>query len=175
MAMYPVFNLIASTGIGYIVNIVGQWGILNMGLLLLTFSTSLYGFAFNVGILILASALHGICLSMVHISSLSLLSNFPERLTEGSAGIEIWSGIGSIIGPPIGGLIYPHYGITGIFFCVSLFPLLVFISVLCMRIYVIDIKMLEKYDISSPRRKITMKSVASSKEVKQGAILTAFN
>lgn len=67
----------------------GRWKVLLAGLLTLAVSTALYGVAPSVAFLFLASGLHGGALSLVHVSSLGLLSAFPERITESMAGIEV--------------------------------------------------------------------------------------
>lgn len=67
----------------------GRWKVLLAGLLTLAVSTALYGIAPSVAFLFLASGLHGAALSLVHVSSLGLLSAFPERITESMAGIEV--------------------------------------------------------------------------------------
>lgn len=60
-----------------------------MGLVTLTVATMMYAVAPGVIWLYVASGLHGASLSLIHISSLALLSAFPERLTESMAGIEV--------------------------------------------------------------------------------------
>ena len=49
------------------------------------------------------------------------------------AGLEIWSGVGLILGPPIGGLIYPSLGVPGVFLSLSLFPLAMLLAVPSLR------------------------------------------
>lgn len=59
------------------------------GLATLSVATALYGLASTVPWLYIASGLHGASLSLVHVSSLGLLSAFPEHITESMAGIEV--------------------------------------------------------------------------------------
>ncbi|KAG5189338.1 major facilitator superfamily domain-containing protein [Tribonema minus] len=134
MAVYPAFNLLASPWVGYVANRAGRWNMLMAGLALLTCATALYGAAPSVAALQLASALHGTSLSLIHVSSLSLLSSFPARLTEGMAGIEIWSGVGLVLGPPLGGCLYPYVGVPGVFVCLSVLPLLLLVAMPAMRL-----------------------------------------
>jgi hypothetical protein len=51
------------------------------------------------------------------------------RLTEAMAGIEIWSGCGLVLGPPIGGTIYPSFGVPGVFLTLSIFPAVMLLTV----------------------------------------------
>lgn len=67
----------------------GRLGVLLMGLVTLTVATMMYAVAPRVIWLYVASGLHGASLSLIHVSSLALLSAFPERLTESMAGIEV--------------------------------------------------------------------------------------
>ncbi|CAN0476425.1 unnamed protein product, partial [Discosporangium mesarthrocarpum] len=70
----------------------GRWEVLLVGLILLAVSTASYGLAGSVAGLYVASGLHGAALSFVHVSSLALLSTFPDRLTESMGGIEVSGG-----------------------------------------------------------------------------------
>ncbi|CAB1114997.1 unnamed protein product [Ectocarpus sp. CCAP 1310/34] len=88
MAAYPAVNLAASPLVGWVMNRYGRWKSLFAGLLLLTVATALYGLASSVTWLYIASGLHGASLSFIHVSSLGLLSAYPDRLTESMAGIE---------------------------------------------------------------------------------------
>ena len=63
------------------------------GLVILAVATALYGLAVSIPGVYIASGLHGAALSFIHVSSLGLLSTFPERTTESMAGIEV-SGAG---------------------------------------------------------------------------------
>lgn len=70
----------------------GRYGRVNAlltGLVTLALATALYGAASSVFWLFVASGLHGTSLSFIHISSLALLSAFPDRITEGMGGIEV--------------------------------------------------------------------------------------
>lgn len=67
----------------------GRVNALLTGLVTLAVATMLYGAAQSVFWLFVASGLHGTSLSLIHISSLALLSAFPDRITEGMAGIEV--------------------------------------------------------------------------------------
>eukprot|EP00903_Cladosiphon_okamuranus_P007946 g7671.t1 len=122
MAAYPAVNLATSPLVGWIMNRYGRWNSLLAGLVILTVATSLYGLASSVMGLYVASGLHGASLSFIHVSSLGLLSVFPNRLTESMAGIEIWSGVAAIVGPPLGCLVVPHGGVSSIFLMVALAP-----------------------------------------------------
>lgn len=67
----------------------GRWKTLFAGLVVLAVATAMYGMATSVFGLYVASGLHGASLSFIHISSLGLLSAFPDRTTESMAGIEV--------------------------------------------------------------------------------------
>eukprot|EP00752_Nemacystus_decipiens_P005536 g5008.t1 len=122
MAAYPAVNLATSPLVGWIMNRYGRWKSLFAGLVILAASTALYGLASSVTGLYVASGLHGASLSFIHVSSLGLLSVFPDRLTESMAGIEIWSGVAAILGPPLGCLVVPYGGVSSVFFMVAMFP-----------------------------------------------------
>ncbi|CAM9909079.1 unnamed protein product [Ectocarpus fasciculatus] len=122
MAAYPAVNLAASPLVGWVMNRYGRWRALFAGLILLTVATALYGVASSVPWLYIASGLHGASLSFIHVSSLGLLSAYPDRLTESMAGIEIWSGVAEILGPPLGCLAVPYGGVSSIFLVVAVFP-----------------------------------------------------
>lgn len=67
----------------------GRWNVLFAGLSTLAVATALYGLASTIPWLYIASGLHGASLSLIHVSSLGLLSAFPARTTESMAGIEV--------------------------------------------------------------------------------------
>lgn len=75
----------------------GRWKSLFSGLVILAVATALYGMASSVLGLYVASGLHGASLSFIHVSSLGLLSAFPDRLTESMAGIEVGTRRRSIV------------------------------------------------------------------------------
>ncbi|CAM9961226.1 unnamed protein product, partial [Phaeothamnion confervicola] len=112
MAAYPLLNLITSPCCGRLMNRFGRWNVLFAGLCLLTAATALYGVAGSPFWLFVASGMHGASLSLVHVSSLALLSAYPDRLTEAMGGIEVWSGVALVVGPPLGGLVYPRWGVS---------------------------------------------------------------
>jgi MFS family permease len=60
---------------------------------------------------------------------LALTLMCAARLTEAMAGIEIWSGCGLVLGPPIGGTIYPSFGVPGVFLTLSIFPAVMLLTV----------------------------------------------
>lgn len=67
----------------------GRLNVLFMGLVTLTLATAMYGVASTIFLLYVASGLHGASLSLIHVSSLALLSSFPDRITESMSGIEV--------------------------------------------------------------------------------------
>ncbi|CAN0361791.1 unnamed protein product, partial [Laminaria digitata] len=89
MVAYPVVNLASSPLVGWIMNRWGRWRTLFAGLIVLAVATALYGLADSIPGVYLASGLHGAALSFIHVSSLGMLSAFPDRATESMAGIEV--------------------------------------------------------------------------------------
>lgn len=59
--------------------VAGSWAVLMAGLALLSAATAWYGIAGSAAGLQVASALHGVSLSLIHVASLSLLAAFPLR------------------------------------------------------------------------------------------------
>ncbi|CAM9258894.1 unnamed protein product [Choristocarpus tenellus] len=174
MAAYPTMNLIASPFCGWLMNRYGRWHILFVGLVLLVVSTMLYGLANSILWFYIASGMHGAALSFVHISSLALLSAFPDRLTESMGGIEVWSGIALVLGPPLGTVVYPLGGVPCVFYTMTLFPL---VMLLCVpRIHHMMARAnKEALSEDGPTLPVPFMKVARNKSVMAGGLITAYN
>ncbi|CAM9724922.1 unnamed protein product [Pylaiella littoralis] len=179
MAAYPAVNLATSPLVGWIMNRWGRLRSLFAGLVILTVATALYGMASSVSWLYIASGLHGASLSFIHVSSLGLLSAFPDRITESMAGIEIWSGVAQILGPPLGCLVVPYGGVSSVFLLVAMFPVgLVFFAPSIMRT-VRSIKGVGDsggdMGLAGASGSFSMWKVARNRGVLAGAFVTAYN
>ncbi|CAM9797229.1 unnamed protein product [Scytosiphon promiscuus] len=176
MAAYPAINLATSPLVGWLMNRYGRWKSLLAGLVILAFATGLYGIATSVTGLYVASGLHGASLSFIHVSSLGLLSAFPERLTESMAGIEIWSGVAQILGPPLGCLVVPYGGVSSIFLLVAMFPVcLIFLSPRISQLVRSGKGEGDFGDTGQEGGSLSLWKAARSRGVLAGAFVTAYN
>ncbi|MDV2481515.1 MFS transporter [Methanoculleus sp. Wushi-C6] len=115
--VYAAMLLLFSIPMGLLSDRVGRRPLIAAGMLLLALATALFGFSTTVEHLIAARMVQGISAAATWSVGLALLAETcePERLGE-RMGIALSAvGLGTVVGPVIGGLLFEYLGYTATF------------------------------------------------------------
>ncbi|WP_292520971.1 MFS transporter [Methanoculleus sp.] len=125
--VYAVMLLLFSIPMGLLSDRVGRRPLIVVGMLLLALATALFGFSTTVTHLIIARAVQGVSAAATWSAGLALLADTcdPSRLGE-KMGIALSAvGLGTVLGPVVGGLLFEYLGYTATF----LFPAVLVASI----------------------------------------------
>lgn len=129
---YAVASLIATPFFGKLTDQVGRRIPILIGLVLLAVSTFLFAFSHSIGLLIISRMTQGIAAGAAWTAALAYLVDLFPPKTRGKAMGFAFTGIstGSLLGAPIGGLIFELGGYEWPFLSAAGFAVLVIILVL---------------------------------------------
>ncbi|MCK9278196.1 MAG: MFS transporter [Methanoculleus sp.] len=115
--IYAAMLLLFSIPMGLLSDRVGRRPLIVTGMLLLALATALFGFSTTVTHLIIARMVQGISAAATWSAGLALLADTcdPARLGE-RMGISLSAvGLGTVLGPVVGGLLFEYLGYTATF------------------------------------------------------------
>ncbi|MDD2788103.1 MFS transporter [Methanoculleus sp.] len=115
--VYAAMLLLFSIPMGLLSDRVGRRPLIIAGMLLLALATALFGFSTTVTHLIVARTVQGVSAAATWSAGLALLADTcdPARLGE-RMGITLSAvGLGTVLGPVVGGLLFEYLGYTATF------------------------------------------------------------
>ncbi|WP_214020486.1 MFS transporter [Methanoculleus sp.] len=115
--IYAVMLFLFSIPMGLLSDRVGRRPLIVVGMLLLALATALFGFSTTVAHLIVARTVQGISAAATWSAGLALLADTcdPSRLGE-KMGIALSAvGLGTVLGPVVGGLLFEYVGYMATF------------------------------------------------------------
>lgn len=115
--IYAVMLLVFSIPMGILSDRVGRRPLIVAGMLLLALATIFFGLATTVTHLIIARAIQGVSAAATWSAGLALLADAcdPARLGE-KMGMSLSAvGLGTVLGPVVGGLLFEYLGYTATF------------------------------------------------------------
>ncbi|MCM2465530.1 MFS transporter [Methanoculleus oceani] len=115
--IYAAMLLLFSIPMGLLSDRVGRRPLIVVGMLLLALATALFGFSTTVAHLIVARAVQGVSAAATWSAGLALLADTcdPGRLGE-KMGVALSAvGLGTVLGPVVGGLLFEYAGYTATF------------------------------------------------------------
>jgi MFS transporter, DHA1 family, multidrug resistance protein len=120
--VYPAMMFLFSVPIGLLSDRVGRLPLLVSGMALLSVATFIFGFSTTVPLLMIARAVQGISAAATWSAGLALLADVsaPSELGERMGITLSMMGIGTVLGPVIGGLLFETVGYTLTFLIPSL-------------------------------------------------------
>ena len=130
--LYAAMLLVSSIPMGLLSDRVGRRPLIVAGMLLLALATIFFGFATTVTHLVVARAVQGVSAAATWSAGLALLADTcdPARLGE-KMGISLSAvGLGTVLGPVVGGLLFEYLGYAATFLVPAVLVALVGLAVL---------------------------------------------
>ncbi|MDK2891039.1 MAG: hypothetical protein PWR21_1671 [Methanoculleus sp.] len=115
--IYAAMLLLFSIPMGLLSDRVGRRPLIVVGMLLLALATALFGFSTTVTHLVVARTVQGVSAAATWSAGLALLADTcdPSRLGE-KMGVALSAvGLGTVLGPVVGGLLFEYAGYTATF------------------------------------------------------------
>lgn len=108
-AVYPFAIMLASPGMGFLCNYNGTTVVLNSGLLVASCGSFIFGVAGSIWLYYAARVIQGIGAAAVIVAATaSNAANFPKHIGTTMGLQEAATGIGFMLGPPIGKMVWPN-------------------------------------------------------------------
>jgi len=127
VSAFPFACMIASPVCGILAHRFGRRKILYAGLFLLCFSTLFFGISLSLPAFFSARVLQGIASALINVGSYSLWIDTSSNLTAACAICEIFTGLGYMVGPPLGAFMYSVGGFQATFAILAFVPLSMFL------------------------------------------------
>jgi len=144
---FPLASVVFSPFAGLLSFALGKLPMFALGLGILVVSTGFFGFADSVIMFMLSRVMQGIGSALLNVSSLSLLVSNVSNVEDAISIDELSAGLGLILGPPLGGVLFYYFGFRWSFVAAACIPAIALIMFLTA--FVRDPKSWVKYDKTS--------------------------